>query len=116
VYFSAKNLRSIIFNLFSNAVKYRHPARDPVVHIRADCSAKQVVLEVQDNGLGLSESQQGELFTMFKRLHDHVEGSGVGLYMLKRIVENARGTLTVASQPGVGSTFTVTLPRTHGAA
>jgi signal transduction histidine kinase len=69
-----------------------------------------VVLEVQDNGLGLSPTQQNDLFMLFKRLHTHVEGTGVGLYMLKRIVENAGGTITVQSQPGVGSTFMVTLP------
>jgi signal transduction histidine kinase len=65
---------------------------------------------VQDNGLGLTEAQQGQLFGIFRRLHTHVEGSGVGLHMVKRMVENAGGTITVASQPGVGSTFTVTFP------
>ena len=109
---SAKNLRSIIYNLLSNAVKYRAPDRPPVVHIRASCPGRQVVLEVQDNGLGLDASQQGKLFTMFKRLHHHVEGSGVGLYMIKRLAENVGGTITVQSELGVGSTFTVTLPRT----
>jgi signal transduction histidine kinase len=68
------------------------------------------VFEVQDNGLGLSEAQQGQLFSMFKRLHDHVEGSGVGLFMAKRLVENAGGTIAVQSQLGVGTTFTVSLP------
>jgi len=68
------------------------------------------VLEVQDNGLGLSAAQQGKLFGMFRRLHDHVPGSGVGLYMVKRIVENAGGVVAVQSEEGVGSTFIVTLP------
>jgi signal transduction histidine kinase len=65
---------------------------------------------VQDNGLGLSRQQQARLFELFRRLHAHVGGSGVGLYMVKRIVENAGGTLTVRSQLGVGSTFLMTLP------
>jgi signal transduction histidine kinase len=68
------------------------------------------VLAVHDNGLGLSAEQQGQLYGMFRRLHDHVEGSGIGLYMVKRIVENAGGTIAVQSTPGVGTTFTITLP------
>jgi len=111
VRFSANNLRSVLFNLLSNAVKYRAPDRTPVVQIRTHCTPRQVVVEIQDNGLGLSNRQQGQLFTMFRRLHAHVEGSGVGLYLIKRLIENAGGTLTVASQLGIGSTFNVTLPR-----
>jgi signal transduction histidine kinase len=105
-----KTLRSVVYNLLSNAVKYRDLTRPPVVDLRCHAHAGQAVLAVQDNGLGLSENQQGQLFRMFRRLHSHVEGSGVGLYMVKRLVENAGGTITVQSQPGVGSTFIVTLP------
>ncbi|RZK92921.1 MAG: HAMP domain-containing histidine kinase, partial [Hymenobacter sp.] len=111
VYFAAKNLRSILYNLLSNAVKYRAPDRLPVVEVRCYPAAPgQVVLEVKDNGLGLTEQQQSELFRLFRRLHHHVPGSGVGLYMVKKMVENAGGTLAVQSEPGVGSTFTVLLP------
>ncbi|MFC7666330.1 ATP-binding protein [Hymenobacter humi] len=115
VSFAPKNLRSIVYNLLSNAVKYRHPDRPPLVHLRCHSTARTIVLEVQDNGLGLTTSQQGKLFGMFRRLHDHVEGSGIGLYMVKRIVENAGGTIAVHSAPGIGSTFTVTLPAPSGA-
>jgi signal transduction histidine kinase len=108
---SAKTLRSIVFNLLSNAVKYRSAERPLLVQVRTCCSAERVLLEVQDNGLGLSELQQSRLFAMFRRLHDHVEGSGVGLYMVRRIVENIGGTITVQSQPGIGSTFTISLAR-----
>ena len=108
--FAAKHLRSIVYNLLSNAVKYRHPARPPVVHLRCHGTPTATILEVTDNGLGLSEAQQARLYGMFRRLHDHVEGSGIGLYMVKRIVENAGGTIAVRSQPGTGTTFTVTLP------
>ncbi|RYY21111.1 MAG: PAS domain S-box protein [Cytophagaceae bacterium] len=115
VHFLAKNLRSILYNLLSNAVKYRAPGRPSVVQLRCTSTASHIVLEVQDNGLGLSEQQQARLFVLFRRLHDHVEGSGVGLYMVKRIVENAGGTITVQSQPGAGATFSVSLPRTRPA-
>jgi len=68
------------------------------------------VLTVQDNGLGLDTEQQSKLFRLFKRLHTHVQGSGVGLYAVKKVVENAGGTITVQSEVAVGSTFTVRLP------
>jgi len=110
VAFSAKNLRSIIYNLLSNGLKYRAPDRPPVVQLRCHHRRHEVVLEVQDNGLGLDKGQQQQLFRMFQRLHSHVEGSGVGLYMVKKIVENAGGKITVQSQPGVGTTFRVVLP------
>ncbi|MGI4735531.1 MAG: PAS domain-containing protein [Janthinobacterium lividum] len=109
--FAPKNLRSLVFNLLSNAIKYRDPHRPPVVQLRATCTAQQTQLEVQDNGLGLGLEQQALLFKLFRRLHSHVEGSGVGLFTVKKIVENAGGTVTVQSELGVGSTFTIVLPR-----
>ena len=105
-----KTLRSVVYNLLSNAVKYRAPGRPAEVQLRAQCTHESVVLEVQDNGLGLSETQQSQLFGMFRRLHTHVEGSGVGLFMVKRLIENAGGTIAVRSQPDTGTTFIVTLP------
>jgi PAS domain S-box-containing protein len=107
---SPKTLRSVLYNLLSNAIKYRDPARPCQVVLRCRQLPGQLALDVQDNGLGLSEQQQGQLFRLFRRLHTHVEGSGVGLYMVKKMVDNAGGTLAVQSQPGVGSTFTVLLP------
>jgi len=111
VSFAPQHLRSIIYNLLSNAVKYRHPDRPPHVQLRCRSTATAVVLEVEDNGLGLTPHQQAQLFGLFRRLHDHVEGTGVGLYTVKRIVENAGGTIAVQSVAGTGTTFTVTLPR-----
>ena len=110
VSFAPKNLRSVVYNLLSNAVKYQHPARRPVILLRAERQEQAIALTVQDNGLGLDERQQSKLFGLFRRLHDHVEGTGVGLYMVKRMVENAGGTITVQSQLDVGTTFTVVLP------
>jgi signal transduction histidine kinase len=66
---------------------------------------------VQDNGLGLDLTQgQAKLFAMFQRLHTHVEGSGIGLYMVKRMVENVGGHIEVASTLGMGCTFSVYFP------
>ena len=110
VSFSPANLRSIVYNLLSNASKYHSPARPSQVLVRAEQTLQGVVLTVQDNGLGMSEVQQRQLFGLFQRLHTHVEGTGVGLYIVKRLVENSGGTITVQSQPNVGTIFTVTIP------
>lgn len=64
-------------------------------------------LSVRDNGLGLAPSQTGKIFSLFKRAHDHVEGSGIGLYLVKRILDNSGEGITVVSQEGVGSEFIV---------
>lgn len=109
VSFSEKNLRSIIYNLVSNAIKYRAPERRPVVRLFCQEEAGLLVLHVQDNGLGMSQKQQEQLFSMFKRFHDHVEGSGIGLYMVKRIVDNVGGHIAVESEIGKGTTFKVYL-------
>jgi PAS domain S-box-containing protein len=110
VSFSPANLRSIVYNLLSNAIKYRDPERPSQVHVHAQQTPHAIQLTVQDNGLGMSEVQQRQLFGLFQRLHTHVEGTGVGLYITKRLVENAGGTLTVESRPHIGTSFTVTFP------
>ncbi len=107
---SPKDIRSILLNLLSNALKYRAPDRPARVQLLATCDAQWAELRVQDNGLGLSHAQQSQLFGLFTRLHDHVEGSGVGLYSIKRLIDNRGGTITVESTLGVGSTFRVRLP------
>jgi signal transduction histidine kinase/PAS domain-containing protein len=109
--FSEKNLRSVVHNLLSNAFKYHDPARPAAVTIRSRAEASYLVLEVQDNGLGLDLSGDHELFSLFRRFHTHVEGTGVGLHMVKKLVENAGGKIEVASKLGQGSTFSVYFPR-----
>jgi PAS domain S-box-containing protein len=108
--FSKANMRSILINLFTNAIKYRSPERVP--HIKFSCKkeGKKLVLIIADNGLGISGSHLGKIFTMFKRYHTHVEGTGIGLYLVKRIVENYGGTVEVESELNKGTTFTLVLP------
>lgn len=105
--FAEKNLRSVIYNLLSNALKYRSPERPPHVRVRCRQDNNYAILTVQDNGLGLDLRNEKRLFGMFQRLHDHVEGSGIGLYMVKKMVENVGGKIEVESEVGVGSTFTI---------
>ena len=67
-------------------------------------------MQVSDNGLGMDLDRNSDrLFKMFNRLHDHVEGTGVGLYMIKRIVEKHGGSIMVNSQVNKGTTFSITL-------
>ncbi|WP_400191612.1 PAS domain-containing protein [Hymenobacter sp. B81] len=116
VQFSEKNLRSVVYNLLSNALKYHSPDRAPRVALRAHVEPGYTVLEVRDNGLGIEAAYQPRLFSMFQRFHTHVEGSGIGLYMVKRMVDNVGGRIEVHSQPGAGTTFFVHLPQVAGPA
>jgi signal transduction histidine kinase len=105
VTYARKNLRSIVYNLLSNAIKYRSPGRVPHIHITTKAENEYIVMHVQDNGLGLKPSQQEKLFSMFKRFHTHVEGTGIGLYIIRRIIENNGGKIEVDSEYGQGTTF-----------
>ncbi|RNI28879.1 PAS domain S-box protein [Rufibacter latericius] len=107
VSFSAKNVRSIVYNLLSNALKYRSKDRPLEISISTHHVPGFTVLSVSDNGLGMKPEDRDKIFTMFKRLHDHVEGTGIGLYIVKRILENAGGHIEVESEKGEGATFRV---------
>ncbi|AHM58864.1 PAS/PAC sensor signal transduction histidine kinase [Flammeovirgaceae bacterium 311] len=107
--FSRKNLRSILYNLLSNAIKYRSPERTPVVKLTTFTEGDFIVLTVEDNGLGIRKRDQHKVFGMFKRLHNHTEGSGVGMAIVKRIIENSGGKIEVESTLGEGSCFRVYL-------
>ena len=111
IHFSEKNLRSVVYNLLSNAIKYRAPERVPRVQITCKSTSEYQVLSVKDNGLGMEPRRIDQLFTMFKRFHSHVEGTGIGLYMVKKMVENAGGRIKVESQLGEGTTFLVYFKR-----
>jgi len=105
--YARKNLRSILYNLVSNAIKYRSPDRPAEVQVSTYPEGEYVVLQVKDNGLGIKKQQQHKLFTMFRRLHNHVEGTGIGLYIVKRIIENNGGRIEVESELDEGTTFRV---------
>lgn len=107
IHFSEKNLRSVLQNLISNALKYYSLERAP--HIKISCAtlADYNVLTVEDNGLGISPKNLEQMFTMFKRFHDHVDGTGIGLYMIKKMVEMAGGFIKVESKLDIGTKFQV---------
>jgi PAS domain S-box-containing protein len=99
-------------NLIGNALKYRAPDRDPVIHITARPEGEGWVLSVADNGIGIDPQFSQRIFGIFQRLHtrDKFEGTGIGLAIVKKIVEQAGGRVWVDSTPGEGSTFSVYLP------
>lgn len=105
--FSRKNLRSIIYNLLSNAIKYKAPDRNPEILIKTKRSDNYILLSVTDNGLGIEESKIQTIFSEFSRISDLVEGTGVGLFIVKKIVDNIGGKIEVDSTVGKGSTFNV---------
>jgi signal transduction histidine kinase len=107
-----KDLKSIVYNLLSNSLKYKHSARHPYIKISSGIEENYIFLSVADNGIGIDLSVgEKKLFKLFKRMHDHVEGSGVGLYIVKRIVDNYDGSIAVTSEVGQGTTFTIRFPR-----
>lgn len=110
VRFAKANLRTILYNLISNAVKYRSPDRPLKIIIKTYALESEIALSISDNGLGLSENQQSKLFMMFKRFHSNTEGTGIGLYIIKRIVENAGGHIEAQSKLDKGTTFTIYVP------
>ncbi|GEM_PF-777607 len=104
---------SIFENLIGNAIKYRKPDVEPHICIDAEMHGETLEIKVSDNGLGIDMAEHGnKLFQMFARLHPEadVEGSGAGLYLTKKGVENLDGKLSVESELGKGSTFKVELP------
>ncbi|HXA00963.1 MAG TPA: PAS domain-containing sensor histidine kinase [Cytophagaceae bacterium] len=107
IQFSKGNLRSIVYNLLSNAIKYRSPDRKLKVEVKTYSKDDFCIIEVKDNGLGIKAGQIEKAFEMFKRLHAHVEGTGLGLYIVKRIVEDAGGKVEAESEEGKGSVFRI---------
>ncbi len=105
--FPRKNLKSVVYNLLSNALKYHDPKRPLRILLTCYREGDYQVVSVEDNGLGIKITDQGKIFGMFKRLHAHVEGTGIGLYIVKKMVENAGGKIAVESKAGEGSIFRV---------
>jgi two-component system, chemotaxis family, CheB/CheR fusion protein len=107
--FSKKNLRSILMNLLTNAIKYRSPERSLEIHIRTERKNDHTILSVEDNGIGISKEKKIKLFSLFKRVHEEegIPGTGIGLYLIKKMITNAGGKISVDSEQGKGSTFKV---------
>jgi PAS domain S-box-containing protein len=118
-------LRQLFENLLSNAVKYRHPDRPPVVRINCERIRHITVgedsmdnpdgffkISIHDNGIGFEKDNAEKMFDIFQRLHSRsvIPGTGIGLAICKKVVQNHSGFIDGTGEPGVGAVFTIYLP------
>ena len=103
-------LEQVFRNLLSNAFKYRKPDTDPLIEITAKRNNNTWTISVCDNGMGFDPEFADRIFVLFQRLHGpEYSGTGVGLAICRRVIENSGGRIWAESKPGVGSTFHFTL-------
>jgi len=106
IYFSKTNFYSILSNMIGNSVKYKSPQRPPVIYLKTTQKDNFICLEIKDDGIGIDlEKHRDKLFGMFNRFHNHVDGSGVGLYIVKKILDATESKIEVESKEGEGSLF-----------
>lgn len=104
-------LKSVIYNLISNAIKHQSPDRKLAIHISARKINDILLISISDNGIGINLKEHGHLlFGLYKRINIKTEGKGLGLHMSKLQMEAMNGTIKVESELSRGSIFTLTLP------
>ncbi len=113
VNYNSAYLESIVLNLISNAIKYSHPERQPVVQLDFSYEGglrgqTRGLLTVTDNGIGIDMHRNGhKLFGMYKTFHNNKDAKGIGLFMTRYQVEAMGGEIVADSEPGIGTTFKV---------
>jgi len=107
--FSRRKLRSIIYNLLNNAIKFKSPERKPEILIRTTYENSFVILSIKDNGIGIDDTNQKDIFSKYYRINNVIEGSGIGLYLVKELVTNAGGKISIESQLNKGTEFKIYL-------
>lgn len=107
-------LTTILQNLLSNSVRYRHPKRTSIeVRIVRSDFPDHTEIRFSDNGIGISYEAQARVFEMFYRDKNSEHGTGLGLFIVKRIIQRLEGNITLESEPGVGTTFIIKLPKVY---
>lgn len=104
-------MESILLNILTNAIKYKHPDRDPIINFKTSLDFKnedRLVLEISDNGVGIDMEKFGDkLFGMYKTFHYNKDAVGIGLFITKNQVESLNGEITADSEVNTGTTFTI---------
>ena len=104
------HLENFFMNFMTNAVKYKHPKRKPIVKIKTYMDGKYCVIRFEDNGIGMDLSRYGDrIFGLYQRFHTHVEGKGLGLYLVREQIRANDGKIEVESEVGKGTIFRVYL-------
>ena len=110
IFFSRRKLRSVVYNLVNNAIKYQFPGQDPKIFIKTEKKKKFIIISIKDNGIGIGPAQQPNIFAKYQRVEKSYEGSGIGLYLVNEIVTACGGKIDVKSELGKGAEFKVYLP------
>lgn len=101
-------LYSIFYNLIINSIKYKQSEIYPIIEIKSKLAGNRIILTFKDNGLGFDTNKnQEQIFGLYKRFHLHVEGKGLGLFMVKSQVESLGGKISVKSEINKGTEFTI---------
>ena len=109
--YDPRQLSQLFQNLIGNAIKYRRPQEPPQIYIAVERQSREWIFSIRDNGIGFESAESERIFSVFKRLHGReVAGTGIGLAICRRIVEHHGGRIWAESAPGVGSTFSFTVP------
>ncbi|MCA9977219.1 MAG: GAF domain-containing protein, partial [Anaerolineales bacterium] len=112
VYVDRTRIVEVMQNLLDNAIKFMGDQANPQIEIGATCQANKCVCFIRDNGMGIDPRYHDKVFGLFDRLDPSIEGTGIGLALVKRIIEVHNGRIWVESEgSGKGSTFFFTLPR-----
>lgn len=106
-------LGMVLSNLISNSFKYQNTnEKNSFVSISAkDISGESVQITIEDNGIGIPSAHISKIFNMFYQAHENSKGSGLGLYIVKETIQKIKGTISVESEVGKGSRFTILLPQ-----
>ena len=105
-------IKQLFYNLISNSVKYSRPKEDAKILISGWIENKTTIYKIEDNGIGFEMKYANKIFEVFSRLvsEDDYKGSGVGLAIVKRVVERHKGKIDVQSERGIGTSFTINFP------